>query len=86
MVVAALEIIVVAVVVVTIAVVVTAAVAVVVVAVIIAAVLVAAVVFRVVSNTNEKYCNTDTNTFFKKVLPIPIAILLQQSIANINTN
>ena len=32
---------------------------------------------RVVSNINKKYCNTDTNTFFKKVLPIPVATLLQ---------
>ena len=39
---------------------------------------------RVVSNTNEKYCITDTNIFLQKALPIPIAILLLKSIANTN--
>ena len=31
---------------------------------------------RFVNNTNEMYCNSNTNIFVKKVLPIPIAILL----------
>ena len=36
---------------------------------------------ELLTNTSEKYCYTDINIFFQKILPLPIAIPLLFSIA-----
>ena len=38
------------------------------------------IILKVFNNANEKYCNTDTDIFFQKVLLIPIAILLYKKL------